>query len=130
MSYSKRANIGWVIVTVVLIALAIFTVRANAQAVVGANCTISWTANTEADLGGYRVYGTAGALTKTLDVLKPATSTTCAALGVQAGGTIMIQVDAVDVVGNRSPKSVVVVTVQDITAPVQPTGVTVTANPS
>ena len=97
--------------------------------VVGANCTISWNANTEVDLGGYRVYGTQGTLTKTIDVLKPIVSTTCGALGVQAGGALVVQVDAVDVVGNRSPKSVSVTVTQDIVAPLQPSGITVTPNP-
>jgi hypothetical protein len=66
---------------------------------------------------------------KILDIMKPATSTTCAAMGLQSGGTLSIQVEAVDVLGNRSPKSVVVTMLQDVAGPAQPTGVTISANP-
>jgi len=107
---------------------------AQTTAVVGANCLIVWNANTESDLASYRVYGTltlAGgtAIQKTLDVLKPAVSTTCAALGLQSGGILSVQLDAVDQLGNRSAKSVPVIVTQDVSAPAQPTGVTISANP-
>ncbi len=96
---------------------------------VGANCTIKWTGNSEADLAGYRVYGTQGGITKTLDVVAPIATTTCAALGTQAGGTLSVQVDAVDFSGNRSARSVAVTVNQDIAGPAQPSGLTVTPNP-
>lgn len=101
---------------------------------VGANCTIAWTANTETDLASYRVYGTltpatGTPLSKTLDVLKPITSTTCAAVGLTTGGTLAIQLDAVDLLGNRSAKSVTVTAIQDVSAPTQPTGLVITPNP-
>lgn len=98
---------------------------------IGTNCTISWTANTEADLAGYRVYGTQGGVTKTVDVAKPGTSTTCAALGTQAGGVLAVQIDASDLVGNRSVKSPAspVQATQDIAAPAQPVGLSVVPNP-
>ena len=102
---------------------------AEAQTVVGANCTMSWTANTEPDLSGYRVYATQNGVTKTIDVLKPATSTTCAAVGTQAGGALSVEVDAVDLVGNRSVKAGPVVVTQDVAAPTQPSGLAVTPNP-
>jgi len=118
-----------------LLCLVIVSIPANAQAVtVGANCTIAWAANTEADLATYRVYGTLTSvigvpISKTLDAPKTATSTTCLALGLQSGGTLSVQVDAVDALGNRSPKSIVVTAVQDATGPTQPTGVTITPSP-
>ena len=124
-----------------LLCLTIVSLPANAQAVtVGPNCTIAWAANTEPDLAKYTVSGTlvplAGGvgLTKTLDVPKPpitaaTVSTTCAALGLQTGGTLSVQVEAVDLLNNRSVKSVLVTAVQDISAPAQPTGVTITPNP-
>jgi len=96
---------------------------------IGANCTITWSANIENDLAGYRVYGTQGVVTKTVDIVKPTAATTCAALGTQAGGALTIQVDAVDLVGNRSPKSAPVIANQDIVGPSQPTGLSVTSNP-
>jgi hypothetical protein len=104
---------------------------AEAQVAIGTNCTISWNANTEPDLAGYRVYGTQGGVTKTLDVTKPVVSTTCVALGIGAGGPLAIQVDAVDLVGNRSVKSPAspVQAIQDIAGPGQPTGVSVVPNP-
>jgi hypothetical protein len=103
---------------------------AEAQTVnVGTNCTITWNANIENDLAGYRVYGLQGGVTKTVDIAKPTVTTTCAALGTQAGGALTIQVDAVDLVGNRSPKSASVIANQDIAAPTQPSGLSVTPNP-
>lgn len=96
---------------------------------IGTNCTISWDANIEGDLAGYRVYGTQGGVTKTVDVAKPIVTTTCAALGTQSGGGLTIQVDAVDTVGNRSAKSGSVIANQDITGPAIPSGLTVTPNP-
>lgn len=96
---------------------------------VGANCAIRWTGNSEADLAGYRVYGTQGGVTKTLDVVSPVVTTTCAALGTQAGGTLSVQIDAVDLSGNRSAQSVAVTVNQDIAGPAQPSGLSVTPNP-
>lgn len=127
-----------IILTLVLLLAA--AVPAPAQGVtVGANCTIAWTANSEADLAMYRVYGTlqpssGSTIVKMLDIPKPVVagptvSTTCAQLGLQTGGTLTVQVDAVDVLGNRSPKSVLVTAVQDIAAPAQPTGLMITPNP-
>jgi hypothetical protein len=109
----------------------------HAQAVtVGPNCTVVWTANVEPDLATYRVYGTLTStavppvqIAKSIDVPKPTTSTTCAALGLTTGGNLSVQVDAVDALGNRSPKSIAVVAVQDVSPPAQPTGVTITPNP-
>ena len=124
-----------------LLATLALALPSHAQgAVVGANCTITWNANVEADLLSYRVYGTLqppapGALiAKTLDIPKPlvaapTVSTTCAQLGLTTGGTLTLQVDAVDTLGNRSVKSVVSVNTQDVSAPAQPTGLVVTPNP-
>lgn len=103
---------------------------AEAQVVtIGSNCTIKWTASPDADVAGYRVYGVQGAVSKTLDVTAPTVATTCAALGTQAGGTLSVQVDAVDLVGNRSTRSAAVTVNQDIVGPAQPNGLSVTPNP-
>lgn len=115
----------------------VMTVPSYAQAVtVGPNCNIVWTANAEADLATYRVYGALTntavppvTLSKTIDIPKPTTTTTCAALGLSTGGSLSVQVDAVDALGNRSLKSVAVVAIQDVSPPAQPTGVTITPNP-
>ena len=117
-----------------------WAVPAQAQAAtVGANCSISWPANTETDLAGYRLYGTlqpsAGSIiSRTLDIPKPAgvtptVSTTCAALGLQTGGTLTLQLDAVDTLGNRSAKNTASVHIQDVSPPAQPGQITVTPNP-
>jgi hypothetical protein len=119
------------------VSLLALTVSASAQAVtVGGNCTISWTASTATDLVSYRVYGSLAStatppvvVARTLDVLKPATSTTCAALGLTSGGTLSVQLDAVDALGNRSPRTVAVTATQDVSPPDQPTNITITPNP-
>jgi hypothetical protein len=48
---------------------------------------------------------------------------------VQAGGVLSVDVDAVDLVGNRSVKAGPVVVTQDVSAPTQPSGLAVTPNP-
>lgn len=123
----------------VVVGLVLATPAFAQGATVGPNCTIAWIANAEPDLASYRVYGTLqlpnGVITsKTLDVPKPAVagatvSTTCLAMGLTTGGALNIQVDAVDTLGNRGPKSVVSANTQDISPPAQPQGLTVTPNP-
>lgn len=133
----------FLIVTIVFTLIAmLMSMPAFAQvANVGANCGIRWTANAEIDLLSYRVYGTLTAaavgsvpVSKTIDVPKPTVvaptvATTCAALGLTTGGTLSVQVDAVDTLGNRSPRSVAVSAIQDIVGPLQPTGLIITPNP-
>jgi hypothetical protein len=128
-------------VSMLILVMGLFSLPALAQgATVGANCIIAWNANTETDLLNYRLYGTLqppapGVLiSKTLDVAKPpqggpTASTTCAAIGLTTGGTLGFQVDAVDTLGNRSIKSVLSTHTQDVSAPAQPTGMTVTPSP-
>ena len=113
----------------VLLVLGIVGMAEAQVSTVGADCTIRWTANTESDLAGYRVYGTQGGITNTLDVVSPVVTTTCAALGTQAGGPLSVQVDAVDLSGNRAVRSAAVTVNQDIAGPAQPSGLSVTPNP-
>lgn len=125
---------GVALVWLLVIAGSAGVAQAQSSQIVGANCLVVWNANQEPDLASYRVYGTltpAGgtAVSKTVDVLKPGTSTTCAALGLQTGGILSVQLDAVDQVGNRSAKTVPVVVTQDVQGPTQPTGLTVTPSP-
>lgn len=112
---------------------------AQTPVTVGANCSIRWNSNVETDLLSYRVYGTLTApngvaVSKTLDVPKPAVvaptvATTCAAIGLQTGGNLSVQVDAEDTLHNRSVRSAIAVAVQDISGPAQPTGLVITPNP-
>jgi ribosomal protein L37AE/L43A len=134
--YMKRivAMIGLCLVCVLSAGIA------TAQgATVGANCAISWPSNTESDLASYRLYGTlqpsvGNVLSRTIDIPKPAVaaptvSTTCAAIGLQTGGALTLQVDAVDTLGNRSAKSLASVNTQDVSPPAQPGAITVTPSP-
>lgn len=124
----------------ILLIVTTWAVPVQAQgATVGANCAISWPANTEPDLASYRLYGSLQPaigllIARTLDLPKsltpsPTVSTTCAALGLQTGGTLTLQVDAVDTLGNRSLKSVASVHTQDVSPPAQPGLITVTPSP-
>jgi hypothetical protein len=70
----------------------------------GADVSVSWNANTEADLAGYHLYQstTAGAHVKgvfSADILKPATAYTVAGL---QDGTYFWVLTAYDVAGNES----------------------------
>lgn len=130
-------------ISVVIVTCAVllsWAVTGQAQgATVGANCVIAWPSNTETDLASYRVYGSlqpaiGPLISKTIDLVKPPVatptmSTTCAAIGLQTGGTLTLQVDAVDTLGNRSLKSVASVNTQDVSPPAQPGAMTVTPSP-
>jgi hypothetical protein len=133
----------WRKLSVLVITISIllsWTVTTQAQgATVGANCVIAWPSNTESDLASYRLYGSlqpaiGPLISKTLDIPKPAVaaptvSTTCAAIGLQSGGVLTFQLDAVDTLGNRSTKSVASVNTQDVSPPAQPGAITVTPSP-
>lgn len=80
--------------------------------------SLTWSANTEADLDGYTVYwGNAmGALLNAVFIAKPIT--TASITGLENAKTYFYAVDAVDTSGNHSPKSVPTsVTPADKTAP-------------
>ena len=125
-------------ITFSLICVLVLAVAVQAQGVtVGSNCKIQWNSNTESDLAKYTVTGmltanTAGSvpLTKAVDVLKPVATLatiniTCAQIGLTTGGTLSIQVEAVDALGNRSAKSSPVTALQDATGPTTPSGVVI-----
>lgn len=134
--------LGLMVAVALLVGALIVAATAHAQVgipIVGANCKIQWNSNTEADLAKYTVTAvltppSGVAVTKLLDVPKPlvaapTVSTTCLAMGLNLGGTLTVQIEAVDTLGNRSVKSAVAMATQDVVAPTQPTGVTVTPNP-
>ena len=68
--------------------------------------TLQWNANTEPDLGGYKVYratssGSYGAAIATL----PASATSYVASGLQTGVTYFFVISAFDTAGNESTRS-------------------------
>ncbi|MBP3965444.1 S-layer homology domain-containing protein [Paenibacillus lignilyticus] len=81
------------------------------------NVTVSWTANTEADLAGYNVYRDG-----TLVTASPITATSLKLNDLENGKTYQIKVTAVDTAGNESEQAAVSATPHDQTAPKKPTG--------
>ena len=97
--------------------------------VVGTNARITWAANAESDLAGYKVFvGTApGVYTKTMDVkpADPAKPEAALSRFVLPEGQYYLAVAAYDQAGNLGPKSAEVAFVLDATAPAAPVGVVV-----
>ena len=61
------------------------------------NCTIAWTARTEADLAGYRIsWGTSSGTYSSFANVGLITSTTCSTLGITSAGTYYLIVRAFD----------------------------------
>lgn len=61
------------------------------------NCTIAWTARTEADLAGYRIsWGTSSGTYSSFANVGLITSTTCSTLGITSAGTYYLIVRAYD----------------------------------
>lgn len=109
-----------------LVLLMLWTVRAEAG-----TTELSWIANTETDLAGYRIYHFAGPTCptgplpplmiegKSVVVLKPAT--TYVHTGPTVEGTWCYEITAFDVAGNESGRSNRVSKVFDSSAPKAPT---------
>lgn len=131
---------------VALAAVAVFTPPAEAQTVqyIGPTCTLSWDPNSESDLAGYRAFAVQGANQRTVVTIPKTatshpTSTTCAALGVNADGLWTFSVLAFDLAGNASSPTTIQAT-RDTSAPVspanpslsspQPIAMTITPNPA
>lgn len=103
---------------------------AEAQTVqyIGPTCTFSWSPNAEPDLAGYRAWAVQGANQRPVVTIPKTstshpTSTTCAALGVNADGVWTFNVLAFDLAGNASSPTTLQAT-RDTIAPTSP------ANPS
>ncbi len=94
-------------------------VPSNLKATAGENqYVLEWTANTETDLAGYNVFlGESGDnVVSSVFVAKPGVATTVS--GLTNGKTYFFALDAQDVNGNHSPRSVVgSVTPKDVTPP-------------
>ena len=70
------------------------------------NCTLTWTARTEADLAGYRVlWGTTSGTYPNSQQLGRVTTTTCTALGITTAGTYYFVVRPFDNAGNVAANS-------------------------
>jgi hypothetical protein len=72
--------------------------------VITADCKISWLANSEADLVGYRLYAetSPGIYGVPTSVLAPTTSTKCSSLNIKTNGQYYISISAYDATGNES----------------------------
>ena len=70
------------------------------------NCTLTWNANTEADLAGYKFYtrATSGGADSLLGTVGLVTQTNCVTLGA-AVGQHFISMSAYDTSGNESSKT-------------------------
>lgn len=111
--------------------------RAEAQTPITDNCIFSWSPNQEPDLAGYRAWASNGAIsTPPVTILKPATQTSCQALGVTQEGTWTFSVVAFDDAQQASSPSTVIGVLNLAPAPpgglqlsAQPLAMTVTPNP-
>ena len=86
---------------------------------------LTWTANTEADLAGYKIYRSVGTgpLSLLASVGKVTTYTDNALPTVDT--TLGYALTAVDTAGNESAKGVIVTSVVNTNPPQPPTGLTV-----
>lgn len=94
---------------------------------VGKGCVISWDANKEADLAGYKLFvgTTSGSYGPPQTVLIPAQSITCAGVGVTTDGQYFVTITAYDKTNNESAKAIEVPFTVDGTTPVVPVGLKV-----
>lgn len=115
------------ICAILIISLFIVIPAFGVGSLVGKGCIVSWTANTESDLAGYKLYiGTAtGSYGPSQVILAPAASITCAGAGITTDGQYYITLTAYDKTGNESGKTTEVPFTLDGTMPVVPSGLKV-----
>jgi hypothetical protein len=72
--------------------------------VITSDCQITWEANTEDDLVGYRLYSetSSGIYGVPTSILAPTTSTKCSSLNIKTNGQYYIAISAYDTTGNES----------------------------
>ena len=97
---------------------------------VGKGCIISWDANTEADLAGYKLFvgKTPGSYGPAQTIAAPAQSITCAGAGITADGQYYITLAAYDKINNESAKAAEVPFTVDGATPVVPVGLKVSSS--
>ena len=93
-----------------------------------AQSTLTWNANTEADLAGYKVYRGQGAATPTLLTTLGKVLTYADTTLPDVSQTVTYQLSAFDIKGNESLKTAPVTIAIDVSPPAMPTGLTVTVN--
>ena len=83
------------------------------------DCTIAWTARTEADLAGYRIsWGTTSGTYTSFATVGRVTTTTCASIGITSAGTYYLIVRAYDTSNQFAANSnQVTFTLATVTAP-------------
>lgn len=91
---------------------------------VGTGCVISWNANTEADLAGYKLFvgKTPGAYGPAQAILAPAQSITCTGAGITLDGQYYVTLSAYDKANNESAKAIEVPFTVDGITPAVPSG--------
>ena len=82
-------------------------------------CTVTWNANTEPDLAGYRIFAVKGAVSNPIVTVPvgPAPQTTCAALGVTTDGQWTLNLIAFDTANNASQPPTVASFTNDTVSP-------------
>lgn len=96
----------WFLIMMVMMVMA---VSAEAQTVyVRTACTATWTANSEVDLAGYRIFAVKGATSNPMVTVPvgPAPQSTCAAMGVTTDGDWTMNLVAFDTANNASVATV------------------------
>ncbi|WP_447978105.1 hypothetical protein [Candidatus Nitrospira bockiana] len=114
-----------VLLTLMIAGLCVgFVFAAEPTLVVGKACILFWTANTEPDLAGYRLYLSVDSQPRpTVEITAPATSIPCGQAGIAQEGAWKAELTAYDQAGNESDRSKAVVFIQDLTGPAVPSGV-------
>lgn len=109
--------VRWMRVVTVVVLLMVL-----AESAMAASCLqVSWQANTEPDLAGYRLTLVPdGVPSAPVDILKPFTKAPCQPL---APANYEVRLTAYDADGNESAPAILV---KDFKPPISPTGVTIT----
>lgn len=90
-----------------------------------ANAVLTWNANTESDLAGYKIYrGLDGAVPSLLTSVGKVTTYTDSSLP-STNSSVSYQLTAFDNAGNESPRTVAVTKVYDANPPQAPSGLAV-----